>query len=569
MTMYDKYIEAVQDGTEVACVHVQRAVYRHLTDLEKSADDDYLYRFDRKKADNAIALALKIRHTGGDFMGLHFRLQPFQAFILAMIFGWVKKENGKRRFIRSYISIARKNGKTELMALIMVLMFLFDGEKRANIVSAATQRDQAMLSFEAAKIMLEYVAKESPGYFGKCLEFVKSSVADNRYKSSMTVVSTDRGKYDGKNIHLSIVDEYHAHLNSKLLDVLASSTGSRSQPMTSIITTAGFDTMSACAKLEAVYKTVLAGDKDEERTFILIFTLDEEDEQAIAAMDVSQIDMSMFKKANPNMGVSLYEDIFMADLQTALNQGGPKWIEFLTKKLNVWTNQFSVWLPSQLVRSRGADYSLADLAGRRCFAGLDLASRRDIASLCLYFPYPDDEPDRVLSYHFVPTDNAKERAANDRVKYLDWIRDGHMIGTDGNVTDYRYIKQKLIEINEVVDIEELAYDRFNSSQLIIELQEEGFDCVGFGQGFISMNAPTKDIDGLYRDGGILHNNDPVLMWSFGNVTMKIDPADNWKVDKGKSSEKVDPVVAQIMARGQYMDWRHRNQSLDIGLMAII
>lgn len=564
---YDQYAADVLRGKRAAAKDEINHVKRYVRDLVKSKLKKYKYKFDRDLVDRVLVIAKMIRHTSGEFYGKLFQLQPFQAFYLANIFGWLKKSDGKRRFIRSYFSVARKNGKTELKALVVLLLFLFDGEMRANIVTAATQKEQALECFEAAKIMIEFLKKESP-MFDKRIDIIRNSVTDLATKSSLKPLSTDRGRFDGKNIHLSIVDEYHAHPNSNLLDVLASSTGSRSQPLTAIITTAGFDTESACAKLERIYKKVIdeEDDLEEERTFVMIFTLDEEDEKMIADSPIDEIDMSIFSKANPCMGVSLYEDIYLADLVAAKNMGGSKWIEFLTKKLNVWTTQFSLWIPPAIIKARARDYTIEDLKGRMCFGGLDLASRRDLSSFYLHFPPTDDDVHRTIGWNFVPKDMAKERAVRDRVKYLDWIRDGDLIATEGNITDYNYIKHKIIEVAEIVDIEEIAYDRFNSSQLIIDLMEEGFTCQGFGQGFISMNTPTKEIDAMYRNDhvSIVHNGDPLLMWAYKNAVIKTDPADNWKVDKSKSTEKIDPVVAQIMALGQYMDWRKRNEVIDIG-----
>ena len=562
---WEIYVLDVLVGKRIAGKYEIKMIQRYINDRYRALNDPkFIYHFDAVIVRRVLLLSRKLKHTSGEFMGHLFNLQPFQSFFLANIFGWLRP-NGKRRYIRSYVSMARKNGKTELMALLAMLFFLFDGENRPNVITAATQREQALECFTAVEIMTDYLIEESPLWKSRIAK-VKQNITDLAYRGNLIPLSTDRGKFDGKNLHLAIIDEYHAHANSNLLDVCASSVGSRSQPLTAIITTAGFDTESACAKLEQVYMKVLDDEIEEDTTFIMIYTLDYEDEKLIAISDVESVPVEILQKSNPCWGVSLYPHIFLAELKTAKNQGGRKWLEFVTKKLNVWTTQFSLWIPPAVIKSRKGDYVLDDLAGRICFGGLDLASRRDLTSFYLHFPpVHDDEPHKTIGWNWVPQIGAVERAANDRVKYLDWINEGHLIATDGNITDYNYIKNHIIKLQEKVDILEIAYDRFNSSQLVIDLQNEGFNLTGFGQGYVSMNMPTKEIEAMYRDerNVINHNGDPVLQWAYRNAVIKMDPAGNVKVDRSKSSEKVDPVIAQIMALGQFMDWQRRQEVMDL------
>jgi phage terminase large subunit-like protein len=571
MKMYNQYIDIVLETPEDVSTYVYQAVLRHMGDLEKQDEDDFGYYFDEATADWVIALVKTFKHTAGDFYGKPFGLQPFQAFILASVFGWLKKKDGKRRYDKVFISMARKNGKSELMAAIMVIMYLFDQEARANVYSAATDESQAKECFIPAEKMIEFIQEKSP-YFRSTVSIQKAGIWKPNDKASMRALTRAKdGKFDGKNIHCSIVDEYHAHKDSSLLDVLESSTGSRSQPLTCIITTAGFNRTSPCYELEKTYKKVLNGTLTEDETFCMLFIPDEVESAtagdasgAITAIDYS--DRRIWMKANPNLGVSLYEDKFKSAYTKAFNHGGAKWVEFLTKKLNIWTDSLATWIPDHIIVKCGEAFTLEDMKGRDCFIGLDLATVYDINSLSLFFPSRDGiEPHRSIGYHFVGKEGLRERSRRDDVDYYKWVQEGRLILTEGTSTDYKSVKQKIYDIASQVNVMELAYDRWNCYEIISDLIDEGITCLGFGQGFGSMSAPTKRIDQLYRnvmvEGGmeqIRHNNDPLLRWAFSNVVLRIDPAGNWKVDKDKSKMKVDPVVAQIMAYGQYLDYYARD-----------
>jgi phage terminase large subunit-like protein len=239
--------------------------------------------------------------------------------------------------------------------------------------------------------------------------------------------------------------------------------------------------------------------------------------------------------------------------QKALNEGAAKQVQFLTKNLNVWTTTSSVWIPQSYIDETRLYLNDDQLLGKLCYAGLDLASTRDICALVLCFPVQDGlDKVHIKSYYFCPEDNIKERTLRDGVPYLQWQIDGHLIMTEGNVTDYDFIKNKVIEITKKYRIECIAFDRWNASQLVIHLTNDGANMKPFGQGFISMSAPTKEIEKLFLSCSITHDGNPVLEWMLTNVILRLDPAGNVKIDKGKSTEKVDGPVAMVMAFAQTM-----------------
>lgn len=289
---------------------------------------------------------------------------------------------------------------------------------------------------------------------------------------------------------------------------------------------------------------ILENRKVDNSVFPLLFCLDEGDDWQ---------DKKNWTKSNPNLGVTPYISYMDDQFQKALNEGAAKQIQFMTKNLNVWTTTSSVWISNNYIEQTRLKVDDDLLYNKKCFAGLDLASTRDIAALVLCFPVQAglDKP-HIKSYFFCPEDNVRERSLSDGVPYVQWAQDGDIIMTDGNVTDYDFIKAKVIELTAKYKIECIAFDRWNASQLVIQLTNDGANMKPFGQGFISMSAPTKEIEKMFLSNEITHDGNPVMEWMMTNVMLKFDPAGNIKIDKAKSTEKVDGPVAMVMAYAQIM-----------------
>jgi phage terminase large subunit-like protein len=286
----------------------------------------------------------------------------------------------------------------------------------------------------------------------------------------------------------------------------------------------------------------LKGIKKDETHFALIYALDKGDDWE---------DEKVWIKANPNLDVSVKKSFLKERYKKAKNEGGSKEVDFKTKNLNIWTDTKEVWVPDDIFMSAAEKFDISELNGRQCFGGIDLASTRDISAFILLFP---DVAGKhiVLCYYFIPELSAQERIKKDGVNYGTWIKDGYIIETEGNVTDYGYIRQIINELNKQYEIRRIAYDRWNSSQLIIDLTGDGFDCMPYGQGFASMSGACKELEKLIHAKQINHLGNPVLRWMNNNVIMKTDPAGNIKIDKSNSNEKVDGMVALVMALGNYM-----------------
>jgi len=524
-----EYMQAVLSGGRMASKFERRAVERHEADLLR--DDIY---FDESEVEKVGCFFKMLRHSIGAWAGHPFILSPWQAFIVANLFGW-KRKDGTRRFRTAYIEVPRKNGKTTLAAGIGLYLFFADGEQRAHVYSAATTRDQAKIAHDEATNMV----KNSPGL----IEYIgihKNNLHVKEAGSKFEPLSADYNTLDGLNVHGAIIDELHAHRTRNLWDVLETATGSRRQPLILAITTAGFDKHSICREQHDYTERVLDKTVQDDSFFGIIYTIDEGDDWR---------EYTSWVKANPNLGVSVSAD----DMAMLANRAGSissQLNSFLRLKLNIWTESEQRWILAEDWSKCFAEYSEEDLKGRVCYAGLDLATTTDVAALALVFPpESENEPYKVIHRYWIPQDNMKRRVERDRVPYDVWVRDGWLIATEGNVIDYKSIMHEIDRLAQLYDIREVAFDRWGAPNFVQQLQELGGDdwVARFGQGYASMSPASKEFEKLVLSRGFAHRGDPVLAWMVANTVIEHDPAENIKPSKKKSSEKIDGVVAAIMA----------------------
>ena len=536
--MWKEFISEVETGKLVTGELIKLAVKRHKKNIRDSKKKDYPYYFDEDEANRCINYAKRHRHTKGEYAGKLFDLQPEQAFAIASVFGWRHKETGYRRFTKVFRSKARKGGKTEEAALICSIGLLADREPGAEVYTAATKRDQAKICFSSANIMLKNLAKEYPSISEK-LTFHKINISTKDSGSKLEPLSSDSDKQDGLSPSVAILDEYHAHKTSELLEVIETGMGARRQPLLYIITTAGFNKASPCYKFRKVCIDILKGIKEDESVFVMIFELDEEDDWK---------DESVWVKANPNIGKAPYWHYMRGQFLKAQNEGSTKEVQFKTKNLNMWVGSSDTWIKDEDIIKNVREYTEESLEGKECFVALDLASVKDITALVLLFPL-EDGSFKTLYYLFCP-----EKTIRDSLDmYYKWNKEGYIIQTPGNVTDYDFVKAKILELLERFNFRRFYYDRWNSSQLVIDLVAEGVNMLPVGQGFVSLSAATKDIEKLKLQGKLFYNGSPVVRWMFSNVEIKRDPAGNVKPDKGNSEGKIDGVVALVMAYKAWLD----------------
>lgn len=525
------YAEQVRSGAILVCEYVRLAVERYYADLDRALDEGRY--FDKKAAMRAIHFIEKLKHTKGEWAGQRFRLEPWQQFVLWNIFGW-KNADGTRRFRYAYIEIARKNGKTALSAGIGLYMLFADGESRPEVYSAATVKDQAKICFSDAVEIVK--ATDLKNY----LTPYRNSIVYELKGGTMKPLSSDYGTHDGLNPSCGIIDEFHAHKDSGMFDVIKSAFGARRQPLMFVITTAGFNKSGACyAYRENVIK-VLRGVNEDDSLFGIIYTLDDKSEWG---------DPKMWIKANPNLGVSLSADYLADQVKDAKNR--PEAVRnVMTKNVDLWVDAERTWILDDAWQKCIGTTAPADLKGCACWGGLDLSNVSDITAYVLLFH--ENDRFQLLPHFWIPEEKMREKIRKENINYDKWVAEGYVTVTPGNVIDYDFVKADILRIVADYDLRTSAYDRWNSSQTIIDLQNEGMECNPFGQGYGSMSAPTKEFEKLVLTGKIEHFGNPVLRWMLASTLVKTDPAGNIKPDKEKSTQKIDGIVAAIMALGEWM-----------------
>ena len=541
MNIAEKYIDDVLKGRVLVCEHVKNAVNRYVNDRKSG------WVFSENYAQHAIDFIEQLEHTTGDYAGKPFALEGWQAFIVWNLFGFLNPD-GSRRFTRSYIEVPRKNGKSTFSSAVMLYGLIADDESAAQVYSAATKLDQAMMVFSESV----RVCQNLP-WLSEALT-VNNSVNNRRILYGQSVykpLEWNPGKQDGLNAHFACIDEYHAHPNDELYNVLRNSMGARRQPMLFTITTAGFNRESPCYKHRNYCTSVLNGNIKDDALFSVIYTLDEGDDWA---------NPTNWQKANPNWGVSVYP----RQLEQALTEAKEfvhKEVEFKTKLLNVWTDTAMTWINDSVWMDCAEN---ENLQGAMCYGGLDLASTGDFCAFSLYFP----QTSSIRTWYWLPVESAYKRKDAAGASIRQWASDGFIELTEGNVTDYAFIKAKICELSTIYDIKDIAFDRFNASQLVIELQNEGLQMYPFGQGFVSMSAPTKELERLTKDSRLKHDGNPVTRWMMGNVLLQTDPAGNIKINKAKSGDKVDGPVSIVMALGTAMQDAAKVQESDFWFLSL-
>lgn len=547
------YIDGVLDDSIVACKWVKLAIKRHIKDLKTGRKRGL--HFDPDDGQYAIDFFKFLKHSKGKWAGKELVLEPWQKFILWVVFGW-KKEDGNRRFNICYSEEARKNGKSTFAAGIGLLLLLADGEAGAEVYTVATKLDQAKIIHEEAKRMI----KKSPQLSKQARVYHNNIVVENT-ASKYTPLGRDSDTQDGLNVHGCLADELHAHKTPEMWDVIRSAVGSRTQPLIFAITTAGFNTNGICYEQREYTEKVLEGSIEDDTFFGIIYTLDEGDDWK---------DESVWIKANPNLGISVSVND-MRNMAREASESPRKLNNFLCKKLNIWVSQEIRWIDMdkwnagqpEIDPITWREEKLKECIGLPCIGALDLSSTTDISAFLLLFEKPDGGY-IAIPWFFIPKDNAAKREHNDRVPYTSWERAGFVTMTPGNSIDYRFIRDRINQLQELYKMQELAYDPYNATHIATELgEEDGFNMIEFRQGMISMNEPAKELERQILSGGIEHGNNPVLKWMASNVSVKEDAAGNIKPIKPQrnSGHKIDGIVTLIMALGRMMFTEGPNDSV--------
>lgn len=508
------------------------ACQRFLDDLVRT----WQFVFDQDRANRYCAFIECLPHIKGKWAKRNetIHLEDWQCFLVANVFGWIDRKTGLRRFRIAYTEVPRKNAKSTIAAGVGIACETLDGEPGAEVYSAATTREQARIVWDTAKQMCRK-DREMCAELG--IEVRAHALWCEESGSVFRALSADGETLDGLNIHCAIVDELHAHPTRKVWDVLETATGSREQPLLFAITTAGSNRAGICYEQRDYALKVLNGVVDDPSYFGLIYTIDDGDDWTTEIA---------WRKANPNYGVSVNpEDLarkcLKAQQQTAAQNN------FLTKHLDVWVNADTAWMDMRAWdRQRNDKLSLDDFEGRRCYIGIDLASRIDVASIGYWFPPVDGGKHAVFHVGYLPEETIEN---SDNSQYAGWAMDGHLIASEGAMTDQDAIKDRVLADCRRFQVVAVGVDPFQAHKFLQELAAEDVPVLEYNQTVRNMSEPMKDFEALVVDGKLEHSGDPCLTWMMSNVVCHVDAKDNVYPRKEFAANKIDGPVALIMARG--------------------
>ena len=529
-----EYANKIVSGEIIAGKMVIQACQRHLEDLKRS--DFY---FDVDAAEHVIKFAEFLKYSEGDVAGQKIILEPWQCFIVGSIFGW-KKNNGLRRFKKSYVQVSRKNSKSTLLGIVSLYALIADGESAGQVYTAATMRDQARITHQHSVRM----AKSSP----EIMELVKI------YRDNITVPSTnskfvplgaDADSLDGLNPSFCCMDELHASKNRKMWDVLVSAMGARSQPTLIAITTAGFNQTGICYEQYQYSKDILNNTIADETYFSYVAQIDEGDDWT---------DETVWIKSNPNLGKSVSLEYLQDECARAKHIPAAQ-NNFLTKHMDVWTQQHTVWIPLELWDKNFLNIiTEEEMHNRRCYGALDLSSVSDMTSWTMAFPREDDPETLDFIYRFwCPESKLYDNANKYKDQYQTWAKQGYLLTTPGDAVDYKFIEAQVLKDAEQFNLVDMNLDRlFQGHQVGINLQQEGIEITSMGMGFVSFAAPMVEFERRILSKKMNHANHPIIRWMIGNMSVVSDPIGNLKPDKISSQGKIDGIITMIMSLDRAM-----------------
>ncbi len=531
-----KYARDVVEGNIVSCKWTRLSCERQLRDLEEAPKRGFF--FDEDAANRVCKLIEKLPHIKGMWAGKLIGTEAWQRFILTTVFGW-KREDGWRRFRTVYIEVPRKNAKSTLSSGVGLYMGFADKEGGAEIYSAATTRDQARIVFQDARIMAQRT-KGLRDRFG--INVGAHNIHSLESASKFEALSAEGSSLDGLNVHCGIIDELHAHKTRAVFDVIETATGARTQPLLWLITTAGSNRAGICYEQRTYLTKILDGVHEDDTYFGIIYTIDDNDDWT---------DPAVWAKANPNYGVSVFPDD-IARLCKKAQQMPSAQNNFLTKRLNVWVNADTAWMDMR-AWDKCADSSLQeeDFHGEECIVAIDLSSKVDIAAKIKVFRRKQDEVDHYYCFgtYYLPEDTVVDSGNS---QYQGWSIDGRLINTPGNVIDFGYIEDDLKQDASNFQIREVPYDPFQATQFSQRMIGEGMPMVEMRPTTLNFSEPMKELEALVLSGQFHHDGDPVLTWMISNVVCHLDVKDNIYPRKERPENKIDGVVALIMAIGRWI-----------------
>ena len=523
----ERYVSDVLDGRLPSCKMIQLACLRWRDDWKR--DDLY---YDEKCVDCFVAFSSQLKHFKGELAGQFIKFEDWQIFIAANIFGWKRKATGKRRYTYADVFVPRKNGKTTFAAAVASFCLMLDGEAGAEVYAAAVDREQAKICFEASKELLR------GSIFERLIKMYTGSIVYGRTASSYKPLSKDSKNKDGLNPSCAVCDERHAWQNNEIYEVLKTGVGARTQPLIFSISTAGNDTSLPYYSDIQVLKDVMLGLKEKDNHFIMLYMPDDEDEWS---------DPLTWHKVNPNFGISLSASYMENEFKEAQMKGGTTLAAFCTKNLNMWVDAPAVWINDDVVKANNADFDESLLEGEECYVGIDLASKTDISAVSFFFPRF-----KVLKYLFMIPE-AKIEENEDRVDYRLWREQGYLKVCPGKVLDEDFFIGTLLLELDHYKIKCIAYDPWGMWNIIQKFGRYQEYLMEYQQSIRFMSVPTKHYESMVLKTELNFLNNPIIRWMMRNVVIYTDANANIKLDKARSRNKIDGVVASVNAIGGWLN----------------
>lgn len=554
----ETYARSVIAGEIPANKWVRLACERHFRDL-KAAEGEWPYRFDERTAVRVCKFVELQFHTKGIWASRreHLVMQPWQVFLTVCIFGWLRKDDGYRRYRRALLLVPRKNGKSAWAAAIGLYMLLADGEFGAEVYSGATSEKQAWEVFGPARLMAN---RNGPlkQRFGLTVNASNLHVLGNGSKFEPLIGKPG----DGSSPSCAIIDEYHEHDTDDLLGTMQTGMGARQQPLLLVITTAGWNIAGPCYAMMLAARRVLEEIVEDDEFFALMYGVDQSDDWTLP---------EVLQKANPNFGVSVGDKFLLSEQKQAINDARHV-TKFKTKHLNEWVNAKDVFFNVQRWQdAEVADLSLDDFEGQPVRLGMDLASKVDIAALELVFRLDECSCAAAarlqeagykyarFGIYYLPS-AAVDRSENEH--YQAWAHEGRLRVTDGEMNDQTRIRDDVLGIRDRFQLLEVAYDPDQARLMVSELEAEGVKCTEITATMKNFSDPMKEMDGLIREKQIAHDGDPVFAWMLSNVVTKANHKEQVYPRKEREENKIDGVVAHIMAMNRWLDVPEPESNLD-------
>lgn len=532
---YKDYPEGIVNGSIVSCRYIKLAAQRYLSWFDR---DDIEFRPD--KVEQVINFIAKLEHYESPFTGQPFLLQPWQKWFISGVYGWYYTGTDERVIKHIILDCGRKTGKS-MLAAAMCLYAMFEAGYGVQCHIVANTRSQAQILFT----MCDKIGRRMDPK-GKYFKYNQNKLKFDMRDSYIQVLASDAGNLDGYGSQFFVEDEFHQAKDTKLFHVLSQSQGARHNPLSMIVTTAGYNLSGPYyLDIRPGLINMLEGVVKNDSLFGLIYTLDEGDDWH---------DPAVWQKANPNLGLT-EKPSFIKERIESISTDPTLEVDIITKIMNCWVFSKDTWISDETVMKSFQKIELAKLKGEIAYGGIDLASTRDECAISLMFPpNPDREyyPDKYIWYSipYLPEDVLfKSRNAE---FYKKAKKAGHLVTTPDNVTDYDYILKDLIGLNNLFILEKVAYDPYNSSQFVIYAQEAGLMMEPFSQGLGSFNRCTKEFERLILSGKVIIDGNVVTRWNFQNVVIKEDHNFNTKPIKNNKEQKIDIVIAMLECLGIYM-----------------